>query len=204
MRCDLSVPIPRSCVAEHFGVAPESESPACEGAIIDGSPVPLCARHLVLATDFAATGATSFGLEDVLASPCVLCGSRLGVRYPTGTLCAVCEWRVGDLPETDIAPPRLDVVYYIRFQERIKIGTSSNPRGRLAALWHDELLAFERGDRHVERRRHEQFAEHRLGRSEWFASHAALEEHICTLGAGIDDPWRLHLRWMSEAAAAQA
>ena len=29
--------------------------------------------------------------------------------------------------------------------DRIKIGTSGNPRGRLGQIWHDELLAFERG-----------------------------------------------------------
>ncbi|PPG99701.1 ATPase, partial [Rathayibacter sp. AY1H3] len=31
-------------------------------------------------------------------------------------------------------PPRVDVVYYIRFGERIKIGTSGNPRQRLHRL----------------------------------------------------------------------
>jgi hypothetical protein len=197
------VPLPRPCVAEDPTTV-SNGGEACDGSVEDGSPVPLCRRHRLLALEFATADTASMGLEDVLASPCVLCGSRLGVRYPTGVLCAVCEWRVGDIPETDIAPPRLDVVYYIRFRDRIKIGTSSNPRGRLAALWHDELLAFERGDRHVERRRHEQFAAHRLGRSEWFASHDALADHIDTLRAGIDDPWRLHLRWVSEAVAAQA
>lgn len=176
---------------------------ACRNAVADGSPIPLCVHHLLVAAEFAATEVMGTGVEDVLASPCVLCGARLGVRYPSGVLCAVCEWRVGEVPDSDIAPPRLDVVYYIRFQDRIKIGTSSNPRGRLAALWHEELLAFERGDRHLERRRHEQFAEHRLGRSEWFTSHPALDAHIDILSAGVDDPWRLHLRWMSEAVAAR-
>ncbi len=180
-----------------------SATASCPGAVEDGTPVPLCMQHLLIAAEFAATGVPGAGVEDVLASPCVLCGSRLGVRYPSGVLCAVCEWRVGEVPDSDIAPPRLDVVYYIRFKDRIKIGTSSNPRGRLAAVWHEELLAFERGDRHLERRRHEQFAEHRLGRSEWFTSHRSLEAHIDTLSAGVEDPWRLHLRWMSEAVAAR-
>lgn len=203
MRWDRSVPLPRRCIAEPSETAGERTHATCGEAIVEGSPVPLCARHLMLAVEFGAAQATATGVEDVLASPCVLCGARLGVRYPSGMLCAVCEWRVGDVPEADLAPPRLDVVYYIRFRDRIKIGTSSNPRGRLAALWHEELLAFERGDRHLERRRHGQFAEYRLGRSEWFSTHPALESHIDTLAAGVDDPWRLHRRWMSEAVAAR-
>ncbi len=199
----------QTCLATDDGIGAGSAGTIarggdCGGPVSADSPVPLCAHHLLRAVDFATTEVTPAGLEDVLVSPCVLCGSRLGVRYPSGTLCAVCEWRVGDIPEVDLVPPRVDVVYYIRFRDRIKIGTSSNPRARLSALWHEELLAFERGDRHIERRRHEQFAEHRLGRSEWFSDHPALDGHIDILRAGVDDPWRLHTRWVSEALAARA
>ncbi|MET0590412.1 MAG: GIY-YIG nuclease family protein [Naasia sp.] len=143
------------------------------------------------------------GVEDALAAPCVLCSSRLGVRYPSGILCAVCEWRVGDLPDAELPPPRVDVVYYIRFDDRIKIGTSANPRQRLGALWHEELLAFERGDRALERRRHEQFRALRLERTEWFTAAPELEAHIDTLRAGVVDPWQQHLRWISEAVASR-
>lgn len=201
MRCDRRVSPFRHCVAARSQTVTGDVGSLCGEAIVEGGPVPLCARHLLITVEFATTQVTAVGVDDVLASPCVLCGARVGIRYPSGMICAVCEWRVGDVPESDLAPPRLDVVYYIRFRDRIKIGTSSNPRGRLAALWHEELLAFERGDRHLERRRHEQFAEHRLGRSEWFSSHPELTAHIDTLAAGVDDPWRLHLRWMSEAVA---
>jgi hypothetical protein len=142
-----------------------------------------------------------WGCTDVLPSPCLACGSRLGVRWPTGWLCAVCEWRHGVVPDTDLPPPRVDVVYYLRFGDRVKIGTTATPRQRLAAIVHDELLAFERGDRHRERRRHEQFAADRFPRTEWFRSSPALLAHIGKLTAGVDDPWLLHARWRSEAWA---
>ena len=99
------------------------------------------------------------------------------------------------------AATRVDVVYYVRYDDRIKIGTSASPRQRLAAIWHHELLAFERGDRTVERRRHEQFAADRYPRTEWFRRSSALEAHIAGLAAGVGDPWELHARWVSEAAA---
>ena len=70
-----------------------------------------------------------------------------------------------------------------------------------ATLWHEQLLAFERGDRLVERRRHEQFAQHRILRTEWFESHPELDAHIAELAAGVDDPWSQYARWVSRAIA---
>jgi len=93
------------------------------------------------------------------------------------------------------------VVYYLRFDDRIKIGTSSNPRSRLAQLRFDELLAFERGGRAIEQKRHAQFASQRFSGSEWFHSHRALDRHIRSLAAGVEDPWDLYKRWMSERLA---
>lgn len=162
------------------------------------APAPLCRHHLALAHDWVDD---AYGSTDALPSPCVACGSRLGVHYPSGWLCAVCEWRLGDSPDGGLAPPRVDVVYYIRFEDRIKIGTTANPRQRLGTLWHDELLAFERGDRRTEHRRHVQFAALRHARTEWFAIDDELTDHIRTLAAGHDDPWALYARWVSEALA---
>ncbi|MGD8169461.1 GIY-YIG nuclease family protein [Herbiconiux sp. P16] len=169
------------------------------GAPADASaPLDLCTRHLLAAYEWVAG---EVGVTDALPSPCLACGSRLGVRYPSGWLCAVCEWRLGERPDDDeTAPVRVDVVYYVRFGDRIKIGTSANPRGRLNQLHVDELLALERGTRLLEQRRHVQFAAHRLG-GEWFAPHEALDEHIAALAAGVDDPWALYDRWRSEALA---
>jgi hypothetical protein len=169
----------------------------CGDEAESGAPVALCTRHLLESYDWVARDA---GVTDLLPSPCLACGSRLGVHYPSGWLCAVCEWRVGALPDGE-APPRVDVVYYLRFADRIKIGTTANPRQRLTQLKHDELLAFERGDRLVEQRRHAQFAEHRFDSTEWFAINAPLNAHIAALRAGVDDPWNAYRLWVSEQRA---
>ncbi|WP_344790121.1 GIY-YIG nuclease family protein [Gryllotalpicola daejeonensis] len=98
--------------------------------------------------------------------------------------------------------PRVDVVYYIRFGDRMKIGTTSNLRQRMAKLWHEDLVALERGGRARERARHAQFARARLGTSEWFELAPELVAHTEVLRAGVDDPWSLYARWISEAVAA--
>lgn len=143
-----------------------------------------------------------WGATDLLPSPCRACGSRLGVRWPSGWLCAICEWTWGEEPSGTV-DTRVDVVYYLRWRDRIKIGTTGNPRSRLAALTFDELLAFERGDRIREQRRHAQFAEHRFEGSEWFSAHDALLDHVASVSAGVDDPWALYARWVSEKVALQ-
>lgn len=173
---------------------------ACGAPVVPGAPLNLCARHLLDAHDWVAR---EVGVTDTLPSPCLACGSRLGVKYPSGWLCAICEWKVGEIPDHDASGigARVDVVYYLRFRDRIKIGTSGNPRQRLAALRYDELLAFERGDRVLEQRRHAQFAAHRILRSEWFEAHDALAEHIGILSDGVEDPWALHKLWLSQRLA---
>lgn len=170
----------------------------CVSPVEADAPLALCDWHYSVAADWAGT---HDGVTDVLPSPCALCGARLGVRWPSGWLCAVCEWRVGDPVDGELPPPRVDVVYYLRFEDRVKIGTTAQPRQRLQALWHDELLAFERGDRLVEHRRHEQFAEERFARTEWFRLSDTLAMHVEALRAGIEDPWQQFARWTSEAIA---
>lgn len=179
------------CVAADDGVP-------CTGPAHPGAPVPLCLQHLLVAAEWVAD---DYGQVDALPAPCALCGSRLGVRYPSAWLCAVCEWRFGETVSGDPAPPRVDVVYYLRFRDRIKIGTTANPRGRFASLPHDEVLAFERGDRALEQRRHAQFAGQRIPRTEWFERSDALDAHIAAVSAGVSDPWSLLARWRSEAIA---
>lgn len=141
-------------------------------------------------------------MDDPLPQRCLLCGATAGIRRDGQWHCAVCDWRVGDAPDPDLPPPRVDVVYYLRFDDRIKIGTTANPRRRFAAIWHDEVLAFERGDRMIERRRHEQFAVERFARTEWFAASIALLAHIDVVAGGVD-PWDRHARWISEAVASR-
>lgn len=137
---------------------------------------------------------------DALDSPCRLCGGRDGVRTEAGWECAVCGWRVGEYIDPELPLPRVDVVYYLRRGESVKIGTTVNPRQRFAALRHDEVLAFEQGGRTVEQRRHLEFADDRLGTSEWFALTPRLTAHIAALAAGRD-PWHVHARWLAEALA---
>ncbi|MBG6238198.1 hypothetical protein IWX78_001153 [Mycetocola sp. CAN_C7] len=171
---------------------------ACGGAVGAESPLPLCESHLLSAYEWVSG---RVGVTDLLPSACLACGSRLGVRYPSGWLCAVCEWRVGDIPDGEIARNRVDVIYYLRFADRIKIGTSANPRQRLASIRHDELLAFERGNRLTEQRRHVQFASTRFARTEWFAMSDELLAHAESLRAGVGDPWAQYALWLSQEAA---
>jgi hypothetical protein len=136
-----------------------------------------------------------------LPSACLACGGAQGIRDTAGWVCANCGWRVGDVPDPDLPPVRVEVVYYLRFRDRIKIGTSGRPRARLAQLRYEELLAFERGGRDVEQRRHAQFAEFRFPGSEWFVSNRALTRHIRAVARGTTDPWAAYARWMAEELA---
>jgi len=185
-----------AAVAAHGQVC-LAAGPDCRGVVDGDAPLALCELHLGLAAEWAARSA---GVTDLLPFPCRACGSPLGVRYPSGWICAVCEWRVGDVVDDELPPPRVDVVYYLRYGDRVKIGTTANPRQRLAAIWHDEVLAFERGDRTLERRRHAQFAEDRLG-GEWFRLSPAVRDHVASVAAGVEDPWTAYARWVSAALA---
>lgn len=185
-----------------------SESPArccvpgCTAVVSPEAPVPLCTGHVTLVAEFAAE---HVGVEDLLPGPCLVCGGRIGVRFPSGPVCAVCEWRFGDVPDGELGAPRVDVVYYLRMRDdtgdRVKIGTTANPRQRLGRIAHQDLLGFERGDRTLERQRHAEFAASRYPGTEWFRVTPELLAHVDVVAAGVPDPWALHTRWMSEALA---
>ena len=170
----------------------------CASSAEPGAPLRLCTTHLLVAHDWIAR---DVGVTDALPGACLVCGSRLGVRYPSGWLCAICEWRLGEVPDTELARPRVDVVYYVRYRDRMKIGTSANPRSRLAQIPHDEVLAFERGGRPLEQRRHAQFAAARMETTEWFRLDDALRQHVHELAAGVDDPWQRYELWVSAELA---
>jgi hypothetical protein len=74
-------------------------------------------------------------------------------------------------------PPATAVVYYLRFGDRVKIGTTTNLARRLSAIPHDEVLATEVGSFTLERERHGQFAADRVI-GEWFHMSPSLMEHI--------------------------
>ncbi|GAA1526799.1 hypothetical protein GCM10009803_04540 [Microbacterium ginsengiterrae] len=132
-----------------------------------------------------------------MPGPCLLCGGTTGRREGGAWTCESCEWRYGDVPDPELPLPRIDVVYYLRFDRRVKIGTSRRPRQRLGAIRHDELLAFERGGRSVEAERHREFAVCREG-GEWFTLTDELRAHISSLRSA-GDPWQLYARWLSAA-----
>ncbi len=131
-----------------------------------------------------------------LPGPCFVCSNQTGARIGDVWVCATCGWRYGDVPDYDLPLPVIEVVYYIRYDRRVKIGTSRRPRQRLASIRHEELLAFERGGRRVEQQRHREFAGIREG-GEWFTLTEELRAHIATLRAS-GDPWSLYARWFSE------
>lgn len=72
-----------------------------------------------------------------------------------------------------------EVVYYITWGNRIKIGTTRNLRSRMAVLYHDEVLAIEPGSYTLESQRHREFAGSRVERQkEWFHPTPDLISHV--------------------------
>lgn len=72
------------------------------------------------------------------------------------------------------------IVYYIQFDTRIKIGTTTNFRKRMDQLPHDLILAVEPGGVFLERQRHKDFAAYRIT-GEWFSMGPELMQHIAML-----------------------
>jgi hypothetical protein len=72
------------------------------------------------------------------------------------------------------------VVYYLRFADRVKIGTTSDLARRCVAIPHDEVLGSEPGGYDLEQKRHRQFADlHVIG--EWFRYDEPLRSHVASL-----------------------
>jgi Meiotically Up-regulated Gene 113 (MUG113) protein len=84
-----------------------------------------------------------------------------------------------DLARSWQCTPRTEVVYYIQFDDRVKIGTTAHIHDRLGQLPYDRLLGLEPGGYDVERRRHDQFRLCRI-RGEWFAASEELLQHAAS------------------------
>ncbi|MGW6395420.1 GIY-YIG nuclease family protein [Streptomyces sp. NPDC055103] len=70
-------------------------------------------------------------------------------------------------------------VYYIRRGPLVKIGTTVDLYGRMAALLPEEVLAVEPGSHAKETERHRQFVALRVpGQREWFYAGRELQDHV--------------------------
>lgn len=92
------------------------------------------------------------------------------------------------------------VVYYLKFGDRVKVGTTRNLPMRLQNIPHDEVLAIEPGDRTHERRRHLQFGDTRK-QGEWFELDANMEDHAAHLRELYGQPEKAWRKWIHEANA---
>jgi hypothetical protein len=72
------------------------------------------------------------------------------------------------------------LVYFIRNGNRIKIGTSTELKRRIRtlALRAENVALLLQGDRRLERQLHNQFADLRIGNTEWFAYEAPLTDYV--------------------------
>ena len=177
----------------------------CNGPVRPDSPLNLCGQH------FAAAAAWVLQHDNTTRErvKCEMCGhpeARPGIK---GFFCSFCEHKTPDFEgstrlsaaeaeqrfQQQPTPKAVEVVYYIQFGERIKIGTSRNVRDRIKSLPYDRILAFERGGATLESRRHTQFREHRLGKTEWFHINDELLAHIAEMTAGQPEPLELYRQW---------
>lgn len=143
---------PRMCNASSvYGMGRE-----CPGRVPADAPVSLCRRHLLKVYKWIVEEMDLVPIEHAMTR---MFDRPAPVRGPR------------DTPE--------HVVYYVRNQQRIKIGTTAFLAHRLNCLTYDEILAIEPGDVGLEKLRHQQFAAERTSRrGEWFAMSDALLSQI--------------------------
>lgn len=115
-------------------------------------PVPLCSRHIVKVMARSIELAKDAKRAHVVQNAASMPGARRAEAHDP-------------------------VVYYVKFGDRVKIGTTTNFQARMSNIPHDEVLAVEPGGRELEQLRHKQFAEARSHR-EWFDLSAELFRHI--------------------------
>lgn len=143
----------------------------CMREVQEGAPLSLCQTHLLLAAQF--------------------------VREMGGKAAAkVLGHATG---RAIIKAARVQVVYYLRRDGMVKIGTTSNLKVRLATIPHDELLAIEPGGTGVERTRHAEFGAHRSD-GEWFRSNMEVMAHVVKVRELHGPPIKAWNRWNRELA----
>jgi hypothetical protein len=179
-------------------------APSCEAGSIIGGDLPLCENHLI--TAYRRIGEYLRTKQEEVTQPmldrqyqpigiphgiCPKCRAlRLGVHLDSGDVACLngcgyaatgSDWRALVQHWAEARRIETEVVYYLRFGDRVKIGTTTSLTTRLADIPHDEVLATEPGGHQLERQRHRQF-EHlqiRMGtHREWFRLTPELAEHI--------------------------
>lgn len=184
--------------------------PSCYAPAQDrvASQVPLCEQHIFevyRATHQLYLAENPKGEEYALLpseqqqipGPCPSCGicGYLAVTVTDRVRClnAQCKYEAW-IDEFETLRRRLlfdaaadqNVVYYIKFRDRVKIGTSGNLKRRWTELVAAEMLyGFEFGAHTLEHRRHRQFAQYRTV-GEWFEDNSHIRAHVnnvCSLAA---------------------
>jgi len=89
------------------------------------------------------------------------------------------------------------VVYYVRFEDFVKIGTSRNLPSRLRAIPGHELLAVEPGNHATEHMRHMEFGALRFV-GEWFRNDPPLSAFITHVRSVYGSPLDAYERIMRE------
>lgn len=179
VRVKLAIPDTPRCAGYH-------DSNRCRSGVAAGIPVDLCPEHaenlralwrLDLTVKQRAEDESRFGSETMER----LDRYHLTPQDPDRNRAAWLGMSLAMRSPDAHAP----IVYYLRFGDRIKIGTTRNLPKRLAAVPHDEVLATELGDFQVEGSRHRQFQHLRI-KGEWFQPAQDLLDHIEGVRQGAD------------------
>lgn len=131
--------------------------------------------------------ATKYGVDQV-AHLLLKIAVRIEQEGRPSDMDVIDRWLISAMPGLATPKPRvfsrLAVVYYIRFQDLVKIGTTVALTSRLNSIPHDEVLVTEPGHFELEKLRHEQFAHLRhRPRGEWFRYEPDLRAHVEELQA---------------------
>jgi ribosomal protein S27AE len=173
----------------------------CKIPVDPDSPFNICRKHYAAIRDHLGAVRRLADPVTRLEMPCPECGVRallasLAKRTARCDSCgheldadaarAVNGYASGfrSLPRPATVPPT-SVVYYIRFGDRIKIGTTTDLPKRLIALPHDEVLLTEPGSYELEQQRHRQFNRHLIAGREWFEAHPDLLAFITERRAAL-------------------
>ena len=136
--------------------------PSCEApAIPEDAPFPVCVRHYSQIVRHFYGAARSVG------------GSMSDER---GQSVIPREAYV------ESQAPRKNLVYFIKFSDRVKVGTTSNLHQRLESLPYDEVLAVIPGGRQVEAVWHARFEPYHVT-GEWFRADPFVMREIAKLSA---------------------